>query len=306
MFDELDDPAPPSPGPSVRQAVGARAAKLRRNRRLAGAGGAASGALVAIALVAGLSGSPRSVSRIEPLASETPSPTGEPTPEPSSPGPGEPTATPPAESPSPAPPTPEPPTSPPAEPALAGCTTATALPSGDRKPGHGLTLTLVADGEFDRSEDGTATLVITNTTNSYGWEFDLRAYRANGSLQTVARGTGGRLSGVSWNDAIRQYRVVVGPGEEWRQQVDVPTDDCGTPLPAGRYDLAAGVQWSNVVSWHGDPPVTPGPGDVSVAPPGTSSPSPSPTGAPTPLPSSQPSPGEWVPWATEPVSVTFR
>ena len=96
MFDDLDDPGYAGPGSAARDAVAARAGRLRRNRRIAWTSGVATFLVVVVALGAGLRSRPSGLAGVEPLApaplpttatpspsvtpAESPTPTPSPTP----------------------------------------------------------------------------------------------------------------------------------------------------------------------------------------------------------------------------------
>jgi len=306
MFDELDDPAPPVPGPGVRAAVASRGLRIRRNRRLVQAGSAAS-VVVLAASVAGLAGRPDATSRIEPVttASATTVPSPSPSPSASPAGP-EPTGGPSSPAPTPEPPrtTPSPAPSPSEGeegPGFEGCRDAEGLPARGAAPTEDLHIELEVADPVERGADVPGTLVIVNNSTTDGWQFDLVAAGGTGILQTVARNAAGDLSGLHWTDAIWVQRVQLAPGDSWEAEVEVPTRTCDAMLPAGAYDLAVGVEWQDLRRWYGPSP-TPGPtgtGEPLQVPPVSRTPAPS----PTPV-EAEPVQG-WTPWGTEPVAVTF-
>lgn len=278
MFDDLDDPSFAGPGSGARDAVAARAGRIRRNRRLAWTSGVASVVLLVVALAAVLRPGTQGLAGVEPLRqpSQTATPSETATPSPTA-----------AESPSPTPTvaTPSGPYRPPAdatglppspaphvpprdrigawlaENSIHGCDQATELPDAGRAPHSALTMTLDLPDVIDADAPGRGKLTITNTSTDMWATFSFYAAnsdRTGGLLQTVAAGNG-TFSGATWwrePPRLREhtYGANLDPGESSSYDVDVITETCDPPrrqdqsykgtvelLAPGTYQMSVGI-----------------------------------------------------------------
>ena len=315
MFDDLDDPAFTGPRPGTREAVLARAGRIRRNRQLAATAGAAS---FVVLLVGGALGARAmrtdGISGIEPVASASASPTPQDSPTPTASPTPSPTATSrPATTPSPEP---QPPVivgptaraTPARQPevdvvsewlgmsAIDSCRPATALPP---RPGamdaSGVSMTLDVPAEVDGTKPPVARIVVTNDTDHIVWFSYLGS--GGGPVHTIAGANGG-YSGETYQDRISRETYGAGamelqPGETGTIDATFLTDTCAegrttakrnrpTLLAPGTYQVSAGIMVTDTMYW---------------SPEGTGSPSPSasPTGAFRP-----------DVYSTVPVTVTVR
>lgn len=265
MFDDLDDPSFAGPGAGARDAVAARAGRIRRNRRLAWTSGVASVVLMVVALTAVLRPGTRGLAGVEPLqpspfasvsesATPTPSATAAESPTPT-PGAVFPTASyqPPGDEPSSSPsPEPQPQRRDRigawlAENSIYGCAQATELPDPGQAPHPAVTMTLDVPDVVDADEPGRGKITFTNTSSDVHAYFAFYAAnsddRTAGLLQTVAAG-GGEFSGVTWWRAGPRHRedtqgVNIGPGESISYGVEIITETCDPPRRQGEtYDGA--------------------------------------------------------------------
>jgi hypothetical protein len=269
VFDDLDDPAPPTPGPAERAAVAARAGRMLRRRQGFVLGAGTLSAVAAVLLVQ----LPPDAPAREALTTTTTTPTAtaEPTPAlpTAHPGPTEevppsPLATPsrtatpvlPTTGPSPtatASPTASPvptrggrPTRPSWSTGFTSCTVKD--PGASTAPAAGLTLRLVlADRVVAAGERLTGELVVTNGS-SETVRFDAnRFYTDDG---TLIDSTGWAAAARTGTDAIAVTSYELAPGESARVDVGIRTESCGTeqgsyePLPPGDYQAVAELSWT--------------------------------------------------------------
>jgi hypothetical protein len=307
MFDDLDDPGYAGPGSGARDAVAARAGRLRRHRRIAWASGVASFLVVAVALGAGLRSRPGGLAGVEPLAplptTATPSPsvTVAASPTPTTPSPTTPSPTTPRTVSAPPVPAPRPtPVPGPSMPSDWSCAPAAEIPPEGGAPVDGVTLSLEAPAVVDADDPGDVTLVLTNGTDQ---GIDVRFFPSNrpndisGPFQTVMTNEKGTFSGVM-TDNIPRYVGAdrslhttasaegVYPGESFRMKVPIQTWGCdadGGRVPPGTYRMSVGIEIDDGGGYG------------------------SPTASPSPTYSPSPRPARWQrTWATAAITVTVR